>query len=95
MYIKNKSKCNFYFQKSELKTIKDKFDLKITSGPCVATLDKILNLLNVQRQAYHGKSFVGNHVHKIIKDSRFISSISIALWLIEFSDFQEYFNNRR
>ena len=30
-------------------------------------LDQVLCGLNVQRQAYHGKCFIGNHVHKILQ----------------------------
>lgn len=41
--------------------------LKKTYGPCVQKLDETLCQLHVQRQAYHGKSFVGNHVHKMLK----------------------------
>ena len=35
-------------------------------GPCVQQLDKVLNALNVQRQAFHSGSFIGNHVHKML-----------------------------
>ncbi|XP_070537321.1 uncharacterized protein [Ptychodera flava] len=34
----------------------------------VQSLDKTLQRMNVKRQAYHGKSFVGNHVHKCLQD---------------------------
>ncbi|XP_070544697.1 uncharacterized protein [Ptychodera flava] len=34
----------------------------------VQTLDKTLQRMNVKRQAYHGKSFVGNHVHKCLQE---------------------------
>ena len=34
---------------------------------CVEKLEEVLQTLNVKRQAYHGKSFVGNHVHKMLK----------------------------
>ena len=37
------------------------------SGPIVKNLDKALNDLGVARQAYHGKSFIGNDVHKMLK----------------------------
>jgi hypothetical protein len=45
----------------------DKHELNKNDGPCVKKLDEVLNMLNVQRQAYHGRSFVGNHVHKMLK----------------------------
>ena len=40
---------------------------KYIDGPCVQELDVVLKSKNVQRQAYHGKSFIGNHVHKMLK----------------------------
>ena len=36
-------------------------------GPCVTSLDKTLQKLGVERQAYHGKSFIGNHCHKMLR----------------------------
>lgn len=30
-------------------------------------LDVVLKQMNVERQAYHGKSFIGNHVHTCCK----------------------------
>ena len=30
-------------------------------------LDEVLKKMNVKRQAYHGKSFIGNHVHTCCK----------------------------
>ena len=39
----------------------------MAGGPCVKALDEILSMCNVQRQAYHGKSFVGNHVNRMLK----------------------------
>ncbi|XP_071796167.1 uncharacterized protein [Asterias amurensis] len=39
-------------------------DLAYGTGPVVSSLDKVLSRFHVQRQAYHGKSFVGNHVHR-------------------------------
>ena len=37
-------------------------------GPCEKELDEVLKSLTVQRQAYHGKSFIGNHVHKMLQE---------------------------
>ena len=34
-----------------------------SSGPCYLSLDKVLTANNIQRQAYHGGAFIGNHVH--------------------------------
>ena len=36
-------------------------------GPFIAGLEDALKNLNVQRQAYQGGTFVGNHVHKLLK----------------------------
>ncbi len=38
------------------------------SGPVVCSLDKTLQKHNINRQAYHGKSFVGNHCHKYLQE---------------------------
>ena len=42
---------------------------EISGGPCVKALDVELAKCNVFRQAYHGKSFIGNHVNKMLKVS--------------------------
>lgn len=47
------------------KRIGEKFKPK--DGPFFQTLDKSLKELNVERQAYQGGTFVGNHVHKLLK----------------------------
>lgn len=46
-------------------TLKKKFN--ISDGPFYSTLERSLQELNVQRQAYQGGTFVGNHVHKLLK----------------------------
>lgn len=33
------------------------------NGPLSIHLDEVLKKMNVERQAYHGKSFIGNNVH--------------------------------
>lgn len=38
--------------------------LKPEDGPIVKRLDLTLQEMKVQRQVYHGKSFVGNHIHR-------------------------------
>ena len=41
---------------------------KITNdGPCKQALEDVLQEVHVERQAYHGKSFIGNHVQKMLK----------------------------
>lgn len=36
-------------------------------GPCSKALESVLQEAHVQRQAYYGKCFVGNHVQKMLK----------------------------
>jgi hypothetical protein len=36
-------------------------------GPFVQALDEALSSFNVQRQAYYGGKFIGNHVHCTLK----------------------------
>ena len=36
-------------------------------GPFFQSLEHALVKLHVQRQAYHGGTFVGNHVHKLVQ----------------------------
>ena len=38
-----------------------------SDGPLTKHLDVVLEEMNVERQAYHGKSFIGNHVHTCCK----------------------------
>ncbi|XP_071490789.1 uncharacterized protein [Diadema antillarum] len=46
---------------------KTRANFPIESGPVVCGVEKVLQDLSVHRQAYHGKSFVGNHIHKCLK----------------------------
>ena len=41
--------------------------LSKTAGPCVTALNTSLKEMNVERQAYYGKTFIGNHVNKMLK----------------------------
>ncbi|XP_065652137.1 uncharacterized protein LOC136079755 [Hydra vulgaris] len=50
-------------------SIMHEHSLKKGKGPCTKLIETVLRSLKVQRQAYHGKSFVGNHVHKMLKKS--------------------------
>ena len=38
-----------------------------SDGPFVKNLDKALSSFHVERQAYYGGTFVGNHVHSCLK----------------------------
>ncbi|XP_065665062.1 uncharacterized protein LOC105850185 isoform X2 [Hydra vulgaris] len=51
----------------ELNSLNEANILDKISGPCIQQLDEILKANQVQRQAYHGKCFVGNHVHTMLK----------------------------
>ena len=44
-----------------------KTDLKKRYGPICSTLDAVLNKNKITPQAYHGRSFIGNHCHKYFK----------------------------
>ena len=52
---------------SEIDELEKSTELKKGAGPLVKRLDELLCPLHVQRQAYHGKSFVGNHINKMLK----------------------------
>ena len=39
----------------------------LKDGPFYSSLERTLQKLNVKRQAYHGGTFIGNHVHKLLK----------------------------
>jgi len=47
--------------------------LSKNDGICVRKLDDVLKELNVERQAFHGKSFIGNHVHKMLKHKNILT----------------------
>ncbi|CAH1270873.1 Hypp4478 [Branchiostoma lanceolatum] len=48
--------------------IKEKAKVTTTNGPLAQHLDKVLQRHHVRRQAYHGKAFVGNHIHIMLKE---------------------------
>ncbi|XP_065669741.1 uncharacterized protein LOC136088822 isoform X2 [Hydra vulgaris] len=50
----------------ELNSLNEANILDKISGP-IQQLDEVLKANHVQRQAYHGKCFVGNHVHTMLK----------------------------
>ena len=57
------------FQESEIRKQESvvKKGFKSEEGPFANSLDKILFSFNVERQAYYGGTFVGNHVHRSLK----------------------------
>ena len=54
-------------QEKLLETAKSKLKFVEGSGPCNRALEQSLNDMHVQRQAYHGGEFIGNHVDKCLK----------------------------
>lgn len=40
-------------------------------GPFVQALEEALQQCGVERQAYHSRSFIGNHVHKCLRVSHY------------------------
>ena len=68
-------------------------------GVFVKSLEMALKSFNVERQAYHGGSFIGNHVHKALQVLTFIiKSYLVFLFIqpenIEISSFDCCFNLR-
>lgn len=55
---------------TEAGTLRTKAKLTPGQGPLAGQLDITLQEFRVQRHAYHGKSFVGNHVHKCCQVSQ-------------------------
>ena len=49
------------------KLVKQKQPLSVQAGPVVRNLDVVLQKHNIKVQAYHSRSFVGNHCHQYLK----------------------------
>ena len=49
---------------NRLAKLKKESFLEERTGPIAANLDKVLNKHKITLQAYHGRSFVGNHAHR-------------------------------
>nr|XP_047130375.1 uncharacterized protein LOC124810137 isoform X2 [Hydra vulgaris] len=65
---------------TELISLNEANVLDKTSDPCIQQLEKVLKTIKVERQAYHGKCFVGNHgnhFHTMLKNLK-----SARLWSI-------------
>ena len=56
-------------QSKEIRQLEKTLQKKFTpsDGPYFRSLDDSLKELNVERQAYQGGTFVGNHVHKLLQ----------------------------
>ena len=61
------------------RVVKKKFSR--SDGPFVKSLDRVLSSFHVERQAYYGGTFVGNHVHSCLK-------VSIEVGLLMFTFFR-------
>ena len=64
--------CQIYLKNIFISQKNYKIYMKVTnsnkvSDPCIQKLDRILIANKVERQSYHGKCFVGIHVHKMLK----------------------------
>ena len=58
----------YYTQSKEIETAKKDLQKACPNdGPFMGSLECSLKALHVERQAYHGATFVGNHVHKLLK----------------------------
>ncbi|XP_070178247.1 uncharacterized protein [Littorina saxatilis] len=44
-------------------------ELQLLAGPVTSNLDQVLKSNKIEVQAYHGRSFVGNHCHKYLQPS--------------------------
>ena len=57
----------FFIPETTLSKLKRKLYTKYTETRRVLQLDAKENENNMCRQAHHGKSFVGNHIHKTLQ----------------------------
>ena len=54
-------------------------NLKESDGPCIQRLNETLHKIGVDRQAYHGGSFNGNHTHKCLLVRKSLQKILLGL----------------
>ena len=45
----------------------EQHNLDDSANPLLIGMDESLKKFKVKRQAWHGKTFVGNHIHKCLK----------------------------
>ena len=55
-------------KEDQIEVLKSELDLPPRSGPVTSHLDIVLNEHKICKQAYHGKSFIGNHCHAYMKE---------------------------
>ena len=46
-------------------------EFRMNDGPFVTAVTNALHELGVDRQAYHSRTFIGNHVHKCCQASKY------------------------
>lgn len=71
------------FQTKQCEELENAINFKKSEGPCVKAMDDALKARNVERQVYHGKSFVGNHVHKMLQ----VRLFNIFLFYFQFQQY--------
>lgn len=71
---------NTYIKDKEINSVEAQLKKKFNprDGPHFSSLSKTLDTLHVQRQAYHGGSFVGNHVNKLLKVRHLTQSLACS-----------------
>ena len=77
----------FCYQTKEKKTteISIKKGFKFSDGPYFKSLSQTLTSINIERQAFQGGTFVGNHVNNLLKVSLFSTIIALQKLLVKFT----------
>ena len=52
-----------------IESMKNNLSLKYGQGPFTSCLETVLLKHHIARQAYHGKSFIGNHCNKYLQEN--------------------------
>ena len=65
-------KRNSLKKEDQIELLKSELDLPPLSGPVTSHLDIVLREHKICKQAYHGKSFIGNHCHACMKEETII-----------------------
>ena len=55
---------------------------KVKNGPCTSSFEPVLSSNRIDRQAYHSGAFIGNHVHKALKNDVLKEIVSAPLALL-------------
>ena len=54
-------------KKEKIHAIHENYNVQGNIGPYASSLDVTLKMLGVERPAYYGRRFIGNHCHKMLK----------------------------